>query len=360
MAARCPFSNLEPVTTRTGYDNLQYSFDAPRAGGRYCTRQGFRHLVEKVGKLGEKGKARVVTLLVDKRRAGEEEPELTIDLIRQAEVKPDLSVEECAGRLLRYFVAESDGRPGSVIDVSGEKVEQILAWIESTSSPDPLLAWRIESKMKGAPCIPQEVRVLCAHLRAEGLIELGDEGSTVSVTVSGYSKVSRMEEEEVRASSISEGIVVGEKTDSRRVFVVHGHDVGARETVARYLENLGLEAVILDEQASQGRTVIEKFEEEADVAFAVVLFTPDDVGYPKGKVEEKKPRARQNVVLELGFFIRALGRKRVCVLHKGGVEFPSDYRGVVYIELDDSGGWRQAVGKELRHAGVEVDLNRIR
>lgn len=147
------------------------------------------------------------------------------------------------------------------------------------------------------------------------------------------------------------------KPSSRRIFVVHGHDDGLKETVARFLAKLGLEPVILHEQPNRGQTVIEKFEEHSDVAFAVVLFTPDDVGYPAGKTEESKPRARQNVVLELGFFMAALGRERVCVLYKSGVEVPSDYSGVLYEELDDKGAWRFRLAVEIQAAGVEVDLN---
>jgi len=128
--------------------------------------------------------------------------------------------------------------------------------------------------------------------------------------------------------------------------------------VARFLAKLELEPVILHEQPNRGRTVIEKFEEHSDVAFAVVLFTPDDVCFPAGKVEESKPRARQNVVLELGFFMAALGRERVCVLYKGGVEVPSDYLGVLYEELDAKGAWRFRLAAEIKAAGIEVDLNR--
>ena len=88
---------------------------------------------------------------------------------------------------------------------------------------------------------------------------------------------------------------------SRKVFIVHGHDDGARETVARFLERIGLEAIILHEQANQGRTIIEKVVANSDVGFAVVLLTPDDEGCEKGGNPE--PRARQNVLLELGYFI---------------------------------------------------------
>jgi predicted nucleotide-binding protein len=140
------------------------------------------------------------------------------------------------------------------------------------------------------------------------------------------------------------------------VFLVHGHDSGTKETVARFLERLGLNVVILHEQPGQGRTVIEKFEDHAaTAAFAVVLLTPDDVG--GGSTGKLLPRARQNVVLELGYFLGALGRKRVCALRAEDVEEPSDLRGVLYIPIDTEGGWRLRLGSELKAAGLDVDLN---
>lgn len=146
--------------------------------------------------------------------------------------------------------------------------------------------------------------------------------------------------------------------DSRRVFVVHGHDDGAKETVARFLAQLNLQPVILHEQPNQGKTVIEKIEANSDVAFAIVIFTADDIGHPAAAPEKAAPRARQNVVLELGFFMSSLGRHRVCVLYENGVEVPSDYAGVVYVPFDDGGAWRLLVARELKAAGVEIDLNR--
>jgi predicted nucleotide-binding protein len=145
---------------------------------------------------------------------------------------------------------------------------------------------------------------------------------------------------------------------SRRVFVVHGHDSAAKESVARYLSKLDLEPIVLHEQPNAGRTIIEKFEAHSDVAFAVVLLTPDDVGYPSGKSSAAMPRARQNVILELGFFTAALGRSRVCALYISGVEIPSDFSGVLYHELDKAGAWRFLLARELKAGGLEVDLNR--
>ena len=153
---------------------------------------------------------------------------------------------------------------------------------------------------------------------------------------------------------------VGQKKISNKVFVVHGHDSLAKTEVARTLEKVDLEAIILHEQANEGKTVIEKFERDASqVSFAVILMTPDDIGYPKNKEKESKARARQNVVLELGYFSGVLGRSNVCVLYKDGVEIPSDYLGVVYVPFDKEGAWKFNLTKELKQAGLDVDMNKL-
>lgn len=148
----------------------------------------------------------------------------------------------------------------------------------------------------------------------------------------------------------------------RRVFVVHGRDEGLREQVARVLERLDFEALILMEQPGRGQTLIEKFEAGAlDVGFAVVLLTPDDFGRGPAETEwpEKPNRSRQNVILELGYFMGRLGRPRVAALYRHGTELPSDIHGLAYIELDESGAWRYRLGEELRAAGYEIDMNRL-
>ena len=147
--------------------------------------------------------------------------------------------------------------------------------------------------------------------------------------------------------------------DSKEVFIVHGRDNEAKETIARFLEQLELIPIILHEQSSQGSTVIEKFERHAQPAFTVVLLTPDDVGALQGEENNLKPRARQNVIFELGFFIGRLGRNRVCALTKGEVEIPSDYAGVVYIPLDGAGGWKMKLGQELKAAGLDFNADRL-
>jgi len=145
---------------------------------------------------------------------------------------------------------------------------------------------------------------------------------------------------------------------SRKVFIVHGHDSSVREAVARFIERIGFQAIILHEQANQGRTIIEKVEAHGDVGFAVVLLTPDDVGCKAG--DTTKPRARQNVLLELGYFIGRLGRANVCALATSDtMELPTDFAGVVWEPFDAAGGWKSAIGRELKAAGFEIDWNKI-
>ncbi len=147
----------------------------------------------------------------------------------------------------------------------------------------------------------------------------------------------------------------------KELFIVHGHDEAAKEAVSRFVEKLGLKALILHEQPNRGRTIIEKFEDYSNVEMAIVIITADDVGAKRDsatKLGELKPRARQDVIFELGFFSGKLGRSRVCVLYKEGVELPSDYHGVVYIPLDSSGAWRLKLAREIRSAGIYVDMNK--
>ena len=148
-----------------------------------------------------------------------------------------------------------------------------------------------------------------------------------------------------------------QKAPSNKVFVVHGHDEGARESVAGFLRQLGIEPIILNQQVSRSRTVIEKVEANSGVGFAIVLLTPDDEGRVKGGTIA--PRARQNVMLELGYFIGLLGRQNVCAFKRGDVEIPSDFAGVVAEEFDAGGGWRQKLAAELHVAGFCVDLNKM-
>lgn len=147
---------------------------------------------------------------------------------------------------------------------------------------------------------------------------------------------------------------------SREVFVVHGHDELMKAQVARFISRLDLKPIILREQPNEGRTIIDKFEQTASsAAFAVVLMSPDDIGASQKTPDDLKPRARQNVLVELGYFTAKLGRRRVCVLVRNEVEIPSDYIGVGYHTFDEAGRWELELGGELHAAGFEFPTAKL-
>jgi predicted nucleotide-binding protein len=143
---------------------------------------------------------------------------------------------------------------------------------------------------------------------------------------------------------------------TNRVFLVHGRAEAAQQNVARFLEKLKLDVVILSEQPNRGRTIIEKFEQHSNVGYAVALLTPDDKGQLADE-EMSKFRARQNVILELGYFIGKLGRSNVCALYVDGVELPSDLHGIAYVSLDPDAGWKLKLATEMKVAGMNIDMN---
>ena len=147
-----------------------------------------------------------------------------------------------------------------------------------------------------------------------------------------------------------------------RVFVVHGRDEGMKQAVARILEKLGLEPIIFHEQPSSGKTIIEKFTEYAEVGFAVVLLSSDDECRACHESSgESRFRARQNVILELGYFLGKLGRERVLTLYRQSERFemPSDYSGVLYVTFDDADAWQMDLVNELKQQGYDIDANRL-
>ncbi len=145
-----------------------------------------------------------------------------------------------------------------------------------------------------------------------------------------------------------------------RVYIVHGPDEETKTTVAKFIENLGLKPTVLDRKPSKGQTVIDKFDEQADKAgFAIALLTPDDVGGLKDEADQQlNPRAHQNVLFELGYFIGKLNPNRVCLLYKEGVELPSGIRDVAYVPMDSADAWKLKLRQGMRKVGLPIDISR--
>ena len=164
-------------------------------------------------------------------------------------------------------------------------------------------------------------------------------------------------EEEQFSTNSMETAAQKPSNNFKKVFVVHGHDAGLKEAVENLLERQGIEAIILQERVNPGlATIIEKFETNSlDVDAAICLFTADDVG-GLATSENRDKRARQNVVLETGFFIGKLGRTRVIIIHEDGVEIPSDLAGVDLTKANKS-DWKMKVLQALEHMGYVINYN---
>lgn len=184
-----------------------------------------------------------------------------------------------------------------------------------------------------------------------------------SEDILGYSKyttdVTKELFDEVKKIQVSS---LGDKKEvkiekNNKVFIVHGRDDAPKQEIARFIEKIGFDPIILHEQSNSGMTIIEKIERYTNVGFGIVLYTPCDKGYENNQATEIKSRARQNVIFEHGYLISKLGRNNVCALVKGDIEKPNDISGVVYIPFDSNGGWKLELAKEMKSSGYEVDLN---
>lgn len=246
---------------------------------------------------------------------------------------------------------------GDYVASEGNKVARVIAGLRALRD-----GRKATSESRGLPADGALFRAVAEELGArlaeasliprEELKEALD-----AIHVGAASTVKRSGSRTARGSIVGPGRDSDSRADT--IFVVHGHDPkGWRHQIARLVEqSTEMKATILHEQPNAGRTILEKFEEYADrAAFAVALFTGDDSGAAVG--EEGRPRARQNVVFELGFFFGKLGRARTAILIEDEVERPSDIHGLVYIPLDERAAWHLPLLKEFQTAGIPVNLPR--
>ncbi len=146
--------------------------------------------------------------------------------------------------------------------------------------------------------------------------------------------------------------------ENKKIFIVHGRDISMRDKVSSLLGRLRLDYVILESEHNSGETVIEKFLRNAETCeYAIVLFSADDIGGLKENDSLMSPRVRQNVLLELGYFLGKIGRKNIIILHEVDkkIEKPSDYEGIVYEPFDEYGAWKSKLIKEMRRAKIYVE-----
>jgi len=149
-----------------------------------------------------------------------------------------------------------------------------------------------------------------------------------------------------------------EKSNTRKVLIIHGQDEEKKATVASFLTRLGLEPVIPHEEPTPGINLMEKIAKSPNVTFAIILLTADDYGYPKGRPEESKPRPKQDVIFELGFLIGRIGQNQICALCEEGLDLPPEYKGNIFIPYDPGGLWKLLIARAMKMANVDLDMNK--
>lgn len=161
----------------------------------------------------------------------------------------------------------------------------------------------------------------------------------------------------IKEEPLSIGISNQSQLPGSNILLIHDQDEGAKESVLKFIEKLGLRALTVREEPNAGKTLIEKFGKLCDIHFAIILLTPDGTP-PQDQPGERKAWLSQNMIFEFGYFLGKLGPGRVCALYKEGMKIALDDWGVVNIPMDSKGGWRLFIAKEIKQTGIEIDLNK--
>ena len=148
----------------------------------------------------------------------------------------------------------------------------------------------------------------------------------------------------------------------RRIIVVSGTDEIMKQTITGALRKLGLAAIVMSEEPVQGKKIVDRFADYADVGFALVLLSPDVYVYPKGEEATKRERIpKQDVTLMFGFLLGKLGKDKVLAFYResSNFAFPIDFEGVKFTALDDRDSWKLTLIRELTNCGYTVDAERL-
>lgn len=265
--------------------------------------------------------------------------------IDDGEYKINLSEEELIARYVEPYIY------GETIVINGTTVDPLNLWrikiFESEDNIDQLIA-EIENRdqldrnpykfLKGAPAwraIDQQREVTDNFIKVPP-------GSQTRQNL-------HLKEKEMKSQN------------NKNIFIVHGHDTELKNDVELFLKSIDLNPIVLHRELDEGLTVIEKFEKHSDVNYAIILLTPDDIGFTVEESQKHESereielRARQNVIFEFGYFVGKLTRRNVCCIYKEGVKLPSDLNGLIYKKVNKS---IEEVGlflmKELRNCGLDV------
>ncbi len=270
-------------------------------------------------------------------------PEQSALRIPQAEAEAQLAERIALGRKLLSHEPSSSAELHGLRDEIAQWRDYNRTWLDTNLGGEAAEEYRTTSTHWGSAMAPDDPATKLRFLRQE----LQSEVSKLQ-SIHGRLHMWATETDSMPSNQVS---------SDAPIFIVHGSDTLRAESVARTVENAtGRKTVILREQPNLGRTLMEKFEQHAaEASYAIIVLTAHDRGC-RADETDTKPRGRQNVILEMGYFYALLGRDRVSVLLQTGVEKPSDMDGIVYTTLDDNGAWKTGLFRELRHAGFSVDL----
>jgi len=238
-------------------------------------------------------------------------------------------------------------------------------WDHPTSYKMEYLSWKTRIITILETLFGQNSPVMKTYIHGERISVLGDDSSKFSMA-HGYflgaltSAIDLLDFAPIESKPKGKNVIEGV---SRKIFVVHGHDELLKNQTESFITEIGLESIVLHRKPDEGLTVIEKFEKHSDVGYAIILLTPDDIGYPSteaSKIDtdrETELRARQNVIFEFGYFVGKLGRNRVCCLYKEGVTLPTDIVGIIYKEIrKDVSEVGLSIIKDLKAVGYQPKI----
>jgi predicted nucleotide-binding protein len=144
-----------------------------------------------------------------------------------------------------------------------------------------------------------------------------------------------------------------------KVLLLYGRDLDAKEVVASYVESLGLQVILLNENSFATIDI-----SATETTFVIILLMPDDTVASASDPQLTSFRAGQNIIYEFGFFHGKLGPNRVCALFKSNGETelelpPASVRGPC-VRLDSAGEWKGWLARQMREAGLMIKSENIR
>lgn len=283
------------------------------------------------------------------------QPELLEFFFRQIENSSFNTIRGHVGQLFEHLTNEIKDNP--VFDIYEAKVDTWLTWLDKNEGGNVGIDWQMPHTFADAKQLAYAMYKKVRDSDYDWLFFVsGEDNLTRAVEKFNQFFLPHFKQalQDIANANPEHAASSLKKVGGKTVFIIHGHDHAMMNELQLLLKNGGVSYIVLHEQADRGRTIVDKLAEESALSnFAVAILSPDDL------LENGQYRARQNVILEMGYFIGLLGKERVRLLVKGNIEIPSDLYGILYERYDEQGAWKARLAKELIAAGIFVDLQAV-